>query len=100
MSQSFWNHPIETLKEALSIREQIHSLHEKLNRLSGSNAYVPEPPVTTTSARKKSEATRAKTRPAARGRWATKKDLSGHTGGLASGKSGADVISSASVLKR
>jgi len=34
-SKSFWDHPIETIEEALSIRKQIASLQEKLNALFG-----------------------------------------------------------------
>jgi hypothetical protein len=35
--QSFWDHPIEKLEEALHLKKQIHALQEKLSSLFGSD---------------------------------------------------------------
>jgi hypothetical protein len=56
---SFWDHPIDKLEEALSIRKQISSLQAKLSDLFGSPASTPK---ASKKSRKRtvSSATRAK----------------------------------------
>jgi hypothetical protein len=77
-SNSFWDHPIETLEEALSVRKQIHALQEKLSTLFGDH-----PPslsgIQKTSKRTMSAAGRAKIRAAAKARWAKIKGTAAKT---------------------
>ncbi len=35
--QSFWDHPIDKLEEALNLKKQIHALQEKLSSMFGSD---------------------------------------------------------------
>jgi hypothetical protein len=113
MPNSFWDHPIETIEKALSIRKQIEALQETLNKIYGGKA----PAVTGTAAvvrrgrgrprktavvatpsakvdgRKapRSAATRAKMAAAAKARWAAKKGVA-----KASAKSAAPATTAAS----
>jgi hypothetical protein len=69
---SFWEHPIDRLEEALSIRKQIAALQSKLGSLFGSDA----PPSTATrkgGRRRMSPAARARIAAAQRARWAKQK---------------------------
>ena len=77
-SKSFWDHPIEKIEEALSIRKQIAALQDTLSDLFGSE----DKPATTrkTSPRKgkrtMSAATIAKMRASQQARWAKKRAMS------------------------
>src|SRR5260221_1340581 len=74
-TKSFWDHPIDTIEEALSIRKQIGALQEKLSSLFGDH-----PPSTASSSKPRrrtmSAAARAKIAAAQRARWAKSKGTS------------------------
>lgn len=81
-SKSFWDHPIEKIEEALSIRKQMAALQEKLSSLFSSDD---EPATKGTSAtgkgkrggkRTMSPETIAKMRASQQARWANKKGSS------------------------
>ena len=70
-SQSFWNHPIEKLEEALNIRRQIASLQDKLSSIfGGTNPPPPAAKKTRGGRRTMSPAARARIAAAQRARWA------------------------------
>lgn len=74
-SNSFWNHPIERLEEALSLRKQIAALQDKLSGLFGSDDDKAETTSATPQKRGKrtmSAATIAKMRASQQARWAKK----------------------------
>jgi hypothetical protein len=61
--QSFWDHPIEKLEEALHLKKQIHALQQKLSSMFGSDDdEVKEPK------RRPGFASAAKAKPAKAGR--------------------------------
>ena len=74
---SFWNHPLEKLEEALSIKRQIASLEARLSSLFGASSKAAADKGATTSGgrgrRKMSPAARAKIAAAQRARWARAK---------------------------
>jgi len=80
---SFWDHPIDKLEEALSIRKQIASLQNKLGALFGgaeprvSGSSTPSKP---TPFGKRSEEVRAKMAAAQKARWAKIRGESGNAG--------------------
>src|SRR5438270_5615536 len=79
-SKSFWEHPIATIEEALSIRKQIAALQDKLSSLFDSD----DEPATkskssTRKGRKMSPATIARMRASQQARWAKKKGSSAAT---------------------
>ncbi len=73
-STSFWDHPVEKLEEALSIRKQIAALQAKLSGLFGSSDTSTEAstPARTAGKRSVSPETRAKMVAAQRARHAKK----------------------------
>ena len=74
-SISFWNHPINKIEEALSIRKQIAALQAKLSGMFGStDEDEPKPAVKDKRSGKRtmSAATIAKMRAAQQARWAKK----------------------------
>src|SRR5947209_3053802 len=77
-SKSFWEHPITTIEEALSIRKQISALQEKLSSLFGSDEDEATKGTSSTrkGRRKMSAATIARMRAAQQARWAKKKGRS------------------------
>ena len=75
-SKSFWDHPIEKLEQALSLRKQIASLQETLSNLFSENPpSLAAKPARTTSSGKRSMSAEARERIAAaqRARWAKSK---------------------------
>jgi len=71
-NKSFWDHPIERLEEALSLKKQIHTLQTKLNNMFG--AEDGDQPKSTSSGtrggkRSFSAASRAKMAAAQKARW-------------------------------
>src|SRR5436190_1252476 len=78
-SISFWNHPIDKIEEALSIRKQIAALQTKLSNLFGADSEdEPKPTVKGKRGGKRtmSPATIAKMRAAQQARWAKKRGAS------------------------
>ncbi len=69
-SDSFWDHPVATLEEALSLRKQIHSLQTKLSSLFGSISPSAAAKPRKAGRRTMSAAARAKIAAAQRARWA------------------------------
>lgn len=72
-SQSFWNHPIEKLEEALHIRRQIASLQDKLTTIFGDAEETPAAAKKRGGRRTMSPAARARIAAAQRARWAKTK---------------------------
>jgi hypothetical protein len=68
-SKSFWDHPIDTIEEALSIRKQIAALQNKLSSLFGNHAPSLSG-IQKTAKRTMSAAGRARIAAAAKLRWA------------------------------
>lgn len=79
MSTSFWDHPIETIKRALHIREQIEALEAKLRGIygGGGQPLSTGKPAPAKDGRKgkRSPATIAKMKAAAKARWAKEKGV-------------------------
>jgi len=78
-SISFWEHPIDKIEEALSIRKQISALQAKLSGMFGSDGDdEPKSPVKGKRGGKRtmSAATIAKMRASQQARWAAKKGAS------------------------
>lgn len=74
-SKSFWDHPVETIEEALSIKKQIASLQAKLGSIFGgdsSPAADASPGRKAGGKRTFSEASRKKMAAAQRARWANR----------------------------
>jgi len=46
-SQSFWDHPVKNLEEALHLRKQIEALQEKLSALIGGTSSEASKPIAT-----------------------------------------------------
>jgi hypothetical protein len=74
-NQSFWDHPIEKLEEALNLKKQIHALESKLSNLFGmeeESRPTSTPQVATRGGQrgKRSAAVRAKMAAAQQARWA------------------------------
>ena len=73
-SESFWDHPIESLEQALSIKKQIAALQEKLGSLFGSHPPSLSGVQTKTKGKRTMSASaRARIAAAQRARWAKKK---------------------------
>jgi hypothetical protein len=71
---SFWEHPIDRLEKALSIRKQIAALQNKLGSLfSGDDAPAATPRARKGGRRRMSPAARARIAAAQRERWAKQK---------------------------
>jgi malate/lactate dehydrogenase len=70
-SQSFWDHPLATLEEALSLRKQIERLQGQLTKTLGTTSTTVAEVVMGKKGRKKlSPAARARIAVAQRARWA------------------------------
>jgi len=76
-SDSFWNHPIETLEKALHLRKQIESLQQTLSELFGGHppslAGTQTAPAKVKGKRTMSAAARNKIAAAQKARWAKSK---------------------------
>lgn len=73
MSNSFWDHPIETIEKALHIRKQIEALQQNLREIYGDGTQpllVEEPaPATGVRKRKKSAAALVRNAAAQQAKW-------------------------------
>ena len=99
-ASSFWDHPISSIEEALSLRKQIEKLQAQLSRTLGSTTTTISNAVTghAKGGRTMSPATLAKTRAAQQKRWA---EIKGRKAGNSSKvAAGAGPASSASKKKR
>lgn len=70
---SFWEHPIDRLEEALSIRKQIATLQDKLGSLFGGDAPASTGGSRKGGRRRMSPAARSRIAAAQRARWAKQK---------------------------
>ena len=92
-SNSFWDHPIDKLEEALSLRKQIASLQEKLSGMFGSSES--KAAGTTTAAprgrrggkRTVSPEARARMAASQKARWAKRNQAKGASGGSSASSS-------------
>jgi malate/lactate dehydrogenase len=76
-SQSFWDNPLATIEEALSLRKQIERLHDQLTKTLGTTATTVAEVVMGKKGRKQlSPAARARIGAAQRARWAKVKGKS------------------------
>src|SRR5438067_11990963 len=69
-SNSFWDHPIETLEQALSLRKKIEGLQRKLGKTLGNTSQALSQAVTGKKKKRMSPAARARISAAAKARWA------------------------------
>lgn len=80
MSNTFWDHPVETIERALHIRKQIEALEASLREFygDGTQPLSVEKPALAKDGRKgkRSAAARAKMAAAAKARWAKKRGQS------------------------
>jgi hypothetical protein len=85
-SNSFWDHPIDKLEEALSLRKQIATLQQKLSGMFSSSESKPASSASAPRGRKGGKRTvsaeaRARMAASQKARWAKRNQAKGGSGG-------------------